>query len=195
MERFSLICKMEFHKNVLPKSKISISRLCSLLKIKCLPSHKISQAWGIDLMVAVMIFVFGIVILYIYALNLPSQSNETLENLFYDGKNILNDILSEGYPEDWNHTNAFNIGILSDDKINITKLERFNDLAQEDYSRTKILFNTKYDYIVYIEGTSWKIGKPGFYINNITATNLIKITRLSIFDNKPTTIYLYVWEE
>ena len=195
MEKCSLICNMKFHKHILPNSNHSTSRLNFVIDKNILSKSKRSQAWGIDLMVAVMIFVFGIIVLYIYALNLPSQSNETLENLFYDGKNILNDVLSEGYPEDWNSINAVNIGILSDDKINITKLERFRDLIQEDYSKTKILFNTKYDYIVYIEGTSWEIGKPEVDINNITATNLIKITRLSIFDNKPATIYLYVWEE
>jgi len=37
------------------------------------------------------------------------------------------------------------------------------------------------------------IGKPGTNKNDITAENLIKITRFTIYKEKPTTAYLYIW--
>jgi len=128
------------------------------------------------------------------------ELEENMQNLFYDGEIITNTILSEGYPINWNETNVDKIGILSDNKINETKLERFYNLAQTDYEETKIIFNTKYNYYLFldknitinsvsIEG----IGKPGVNKNNINTENLIKITRITVFENKPATAYLYVW--
>ena len=39
------------------------------------------------------------------------------------------------------------------------------------------------------------IGKPGVTRDNIGETyNLIKITRFSIYQNEPITVYLYIWE-
>jgi hypothetical protein len=162
--------------------------------------EKKSQAWSIDLMVAIAIFSIGIVVFYAYSINGPGESEENMQNLFYDGEIITNTILSEGYPINWNETNVDKIGLLTDNKINKTKLEYFYDLTQKDYEKTKLIFNTKYNYYLFfdknitinsnsIEG----IGKPGINKNNINTENLIKITRITVFENKPATAYLYIW--
>jgi hypothetical protein len=39
------------------------------------------------------------------------------------------------------------------------------------------------------------IGKPGTTKINIDAINLIKVTRVTIYKNKPINAYLYIWEE
>jgi hypothetical protein len=170
-------------------------------RIRMLNSKR-SQGWGMDLMIALSIFLVGMVIFYIYSLNNPNEAKENIENLFYDGESLTNVLLSEGYPNAWNSTNVVGMGILSNDKINETKLERFYDLSQTEYERTKILFNTKYDYYFFldedmiinsipVEG----IGKPGTTKINIDAINLIKVTRVTIYKNKPINAYLYIWEE
>ncbi len=166
-----------------------------------------SQLWGIDLMIAVTLFVFGIMIFYIYNLNAPSDVRENFEYMYYDGDLIMNSILSEGYPTDWNtHTeDLVKIGILTDGKINNTKLQAFNDLVDTEpkYKISKTNFSTKYDYYFYLDSTMESIGaghdgigKPGVARDPITITsrNLIKITRFTIYENKPMTAYLYVWE-
>jgi len=164
--------------------------------------NKRGQAWSIDLIIAVIIFSAGILIFFIYSINQAGEAKEVLSELGYQGDVILNNLLSEGYPQDWNQTNVVTIGILSNNKINETKLERFYNYSISDYSATRSKFNTRYDYYftfsdmtinsVPVDG----IGMPGIVdVNNINSSSLIKITRFSIYKEKPTTIYLYIWEK
>ncbi|MFA5174473.1 MAG: hypothetical protein WC438_04805 [Candidatus Pacearchaeota archaeon] len=167
------------------------------MKIK----NKSAQAWGMDLMIGVIIFSIGIIVFFIYSINAPGEQKENFQELSYQGNLIAKTILSEGYPLDWNDINAVKIGILSGDKINQTKLERFYDLSQSNYYKTKTLFNTKYDYYFFFDKNMTinsvevdGIGKPGITRDNINASNLIKITRVVVYEDKPTTAYLYVFE-
>ena len=106
--------------------------------IGILAKSKRSQAWGMDLVIALAIFSVGLVAFYIYSLNAPSEAKEVIDSLFYDGKIIANSILSEGYPINWNLSNVVTLGILSENKINETKLRRFYNLTQTNYPKTKI---------------------------------------------------------
>jgi hypothetical protein len=105
--------------------------------------------------------------------------------------------MSPGYPENWEADNVVTLGITSNNKINETKLEKIYNM---DYTQTKQLFNTIYDYYFFfdekitsldVEG----IGKPGATKDNIEAKNLIKITRFTIYQNKTVPLYVYIWEE
>lgn len=155
-----------------------------------------------DLIIGLVIFLIGIVVFMIYSINYSGESEEIFSSLTYDGEIIMNEILSEGHPENWNTTNVIKIGILSNEKINQTKLEKFYNLSQTNYQTTKEIFNTPYEYYLFLEkplsineGTKEGIGKPGTTKDSIDSTNLIKITRFTIYQNKPVTAYLYVWEE
>ena len=163
--------------------------------------NKKSQVWGIDLTVASMLFLFGIFVFYIYSINYTGEAKDNFEYLFYDGKLISTNLLSEGHPKSWNSGNVVKIGLLTDNKINQTKLENFYNLTQSDYQKTKILFRTKYDYYFFFDdnisiysSSVDGIGKPGINKSNIDAENLVKITRFTIYKDKPITAYLYVWE-
>ncbi|MDD5192455.1 MAG: hypothetical protein PHH54_01405 [Candidatus Nanoarchaeia archaeon] len=167
--------------------------------------NKKSQGWGMDLIIAIGIFTMGLVAFYIYSINTPGESKENIETSSYEGKILANIILSEGSPENWNTTDVAKIGILSDDKINETKLKNFYSLATgAGYDDTKHKFEISYDYYFFlnenmtIEGTEIDgIGKPLVTRNNgyDDAKNLIKITRYTIYKNKPMTAYFYIWEE
>jgi hypothetical protein len=160
-----------------------------------------AQIWGIDLIVGVIIFSIGILIFFIYSVNQTSESKENLEELSYDGEIILDSLLSEGYPDNWDSMNVIKIGILNNEKINETKLMKFYNLTKTDYPKTKSIFGSRYDYYFFMnenitinsEEVSG-IGKPWFDLNNITSVNLIKITRFTVYREKPATVYLYVWE-
>ena len=162
-------------------------------------THKKSQAWGMDISIAMIIFSIGFIVLMIYSTNNSDDAKEKLENLQFDGEFLMNNLFSSGYPIDWNSSNLITIGIMDNGKINETKLKIFYELANNDYNRTKTLFNTRYDYyfffsenitinLVNIKG----IGKPGFDKNDIHADNLIKITRFTIYQEKPINAYLYI---
>ncbi len=163
-------------------------------------TNKRGQAWGIDLIIAFIIFLMGILIFFVYSVNYSEESKENLYSLSHDGDIIFNSILSEGYPMDWNSTNVIRIGILTNGRINETKLERFYNFSVNNYAKTKNKFNTPYDYyfnmsskIMISTSVIEGIGKPGINLNNLNSSNLIKITKFTIYKEKPVTAYLYVW--
>jgi hypothetical protein len=161
---------------------------------------KIGQVWSIDIIIAFTVFLIAILIFFIYSVNYSGEVEDTFKKLSYDGEIIFKNIFSEGYPEDWNSSNVVNIGIFSKNKINETKLERFYNLAENNYSITKDIFKTNYDYYFFLELNITinsleieGIGKPGTNKDDITSENLIKLTRFTIYKEKPTTAYLYIW--
>ena len=165
-------------------------------------TEKTGQIFGLDLMIAMIIFLIGIMAFFLYSINSPSETKESLSSLFYDGDLITDSLLSEGYPQDWNSDDVIKIGISDNKEINQTKLERFYDLAQTNYAKTKSLFNTKYNYYFFLSQTMTinseqveGIGKPGVNKENIQASNLIKVTRVTSYNKKPVSAYLYIWEE
>ncbi len=167
-------------------------------------TNKRAQIWGIDLMSGMVLFIVGIVILFVYSLNQSNEVQDNFELLFYEGKIIADNFLSSGYPSDWNSTNVITIGISDNSKLNETKLENLYEMIyiNNNYSTTKNSLNTQYDYYFFlnqnmtinsteIEG----IGKPGITKDNINVKNLIKITRFTIYQNKTTPFYIYIWKE
>ena len=167
-------------------------------------TKKRAQIWGIDLMSGMALFIIGIVAFFMYSLNQPNEVQDNFELLAYEGKIIANNFMSSGYPTDWNSENVITLGISSDNKIDETKLERLYEMiyVNDDYLATKNLVNTQYDYYFFlnqnmtINSTGVEgIGKPGVTKNNISAKNLIKITRFTIYKNKTTPFYIYIWKE
>jgi len=159
--------------------------------------RKKAQSWSVDVMVAFIIFIMGIFIFFIYATNYSGEAGENFELMSYEGNMILENLLSEGYPTNWDSGNVNVIGILTDNKMNDTKLERFNELVDTNYDNTKLLFNTRYNYYfnlsvpLEINGIGVDgIGDSGFS----TSQNLIKVSRFSTYKNKPVSVYLYIWD-
>ena len=159
---------------------------------------KKAQAWGTDLTIAFVIFSFAIIFFYFYSLNYSNETEDILEILTYEGNYIADSLLSSGYPDQWQESNVIEIGLTTSGKINQTKITNFYNLAQNDYEKTKRIFGTKYDYYFFMEdpinSTLEGIGKPGVNSTNIAAQNIIKITRLTIYQNKPTTAYVYIFQ-
>ncbi len=167
-------------------------------------TEKRAQIWGLDILAGMALFLIGIVVFFVYSLNQPGEAQDNFELLFYDGKIIADNLMSQGYPSDWNSSNVISLGISSDDKINETKLERLYEMiyTENNYTITKNILNTQYEYYFFLEQNMTinsidveGIGKPGATRNNIDARNLIKITRFTIYQNKTTPLYIYIWEE
>ncbi len=155
-----------------------------------------AQGWGFDLMVASIIFITGLVVFYLYSLNSPTETQEVLNVLTYDGNLIANAFLSEGYPLDWNENNVISLGIMSNNRINQTKLERFYALSTSNYQKTKELFNTKYEYYIFSSENFTIAGQEVSGIGNfpLNPKNLIKISRITIYNNKPIDLNFEIWE-
>ncbi|MGC9309336.1 MAG: hypothetical protein ACP5D2_01420 [Candidatus Nanoarchaeia archaeon] len=164
---------------------------------------KKAQAWGTDLVIGFLIFSSTLLFFYFYAYNYSSQTEDILGTLKYEARLASESLLSEGYPVDWDASNVIQIGLTNNNRINQTKLERFYQLVETDYNKTIRLLNIHNDYYIttnnnfsvsgmQIEG----IGKPGINKNNIQqeSENLIKHTRVTIYNKKPITLYIYVFE-
>ncbi len=163
------------------------------------PNHteKQGQIWGFDLIIAVIIFLIGIVAIYVYVINFVSTSGDILESMFYDGYLLSNLILSEGSPKNWTSYDNVEIpGILSQKKINQTKLDFFYNLtdSEEDYKKLKKLLGIRYDFYFYFPGIR-VMGEDIDGIGKIPAEqkNLVRIERFMIYENKPVKLTLYVW--
>lgn len=113
--------------------------------------ERIAQTWSIDLIVASVIFLTGILVFYVHTINISNETEESFNALSFDGDLIASMLLSEGFPSNWNKQNVITIGILADNKINQRKIDEFHALSLNDYQRTKSLFNTRYDYLFFLE--------------------------------------------
>ena len=129
-----------------------------------------------DLIIAGVIFLIGIVILYNYAINYSSQSKNNLDELFYEG-NLASDLILSN--EDY--------GILSDNIVNQTKLDEFDSLSD---SEKKSALGLRYDFYFTMGGLDGFVG----ITNSSQVSSLIQVTRLTIYENKPVKFQLYVWQ-
>lgn len=162
--------------------------------------NKRALTWGIDLILGVSIFIVGIVAFYSFTYNLGSNVDNVFKELSIESEIIIDSLLSEGFPENWNTTNVIVIGLLSNGKINMTKLEGFYNLTVDDYNRTKRIFNTRYDFYFALDedmtfnGNNVEgFGLEGVDIENINAEDIIIKRRLVIYDNRPAQAFFYLW--
>jgi len=159
-------------------------------------NKKRGQAWGFDLIIGAVLFIIGVIGFYFFAINSQQEQSNKLEELNYASSTVADNLLSEGLPGNWNSSSVIRIGITTENKINQTKLDQFYNLSVQDYQLTKSLFNTNKEYYL--------IFKTAVTINNeqVTAigrapqnqSNLIKQTRLSVYQDKPITIEVYSWD-
>lgn len=158
--------------------------------------NKKAQAWGFDIIVATGIFIFGIVAFFLYTINYPTGEQEKLDNLLYEGNVVANNLLSEGHPENWTTSTVSKIGLLTDNMIDQEKLNSFNELSSNEYSRTKSILGTKYNYFINFSSPIEISGNniDGIGLFPVDSINGIKVSRVSIYKNKPVTIEVQVWE-
>jgi hypothetical protein len=152
------------------------------MKQSILIKNKKAQGWGLDLIAAIVIFMSGVIVLYVYSINYVSESQNNLESMVYEGNLAAELILTDD-----------DRGILANDQINQTKLEEFN----ASYSTRKANFGIKDDFYFKIEGLEL-FGNPVDYIgkaNTTEVTDMIQITRITVYKNKITKFELYIWQE
>ncbi|MFH1803139.1 MAG: hypothetical protein ABH864_06870 [archaeon] len=151
--------------------------------------RKKAQAWGFDLVVGMIIFIVGILSFYLYTTNLPGASEETIQQLQQDGELVADSLMSGGSPEDWTISTVVRIGLLSDGRINQTKFDDFELLANSNYDYTRSLFRVRNDYFVYLDSDV----ASGIGLNSDGATNLVKITRAVVYNQSVTTLNVHAW--
>jgi hypothetical protein len=155
--------------------------------------RKKAQAWGFDLMVALVIFLGGILFFYFYAFNYQNDSEELFQVMHREADTIADSLLSEGSPPDWTSSNVIRIGLLTDERIDENKLSEFYAM---DYNVTKLLFRIKDEYYIYFEEPMNIVGGfsvVGIGMNSSSAANIVNVERIVVYNNSIKTMHVNVW--
>lgn len=147
-----------------------------------------------------MIFIGALIFFYIYSINLTDIEEKTLQNLIRNAEIVSDNLVSPGIPLDWTTTDVLLIGITDEEKrLRVEKLEQFDNLALNNYSKSKKLLSTKNNYYVFFEDKNAKRVK----INNIdyigrdydldSPKNIIKVYRFIIYNSTILRMGVYVW--
>ena len=148
-----------------------------LTKIK----NKKAQAWSLDVVIAIVIFMSGVIILYFYAINYFNQGAQQLDDLLYQGNTAAELLLGDD-----------ELGLVSNGKINQDKL---NDFYASDYKLKKMRLGVKDDFyfiLQNLEVNGTLVGYAGL-MNSTAVKNSIKVSRFSVYKNKPIKFQIYVW--
>jgi len=105
-----------------------------------------AQAWYTDFAVALLLFIFTLVVYFSYINNVQREEKSGLDVVIKDAKAISSALVLSGYPINWTNETVIRVGLADDHKLNSTKLRAFKRL---NYSITKKYFGTIYDYFVY----------------------------------------------
>ena len=105
-----------------------------------------AQAWYMDFSIALLLFIFTLVVYFSYTANFQNQDKGDLDIMLTDAKAISSSLSLSGYPADWGNTSVVRIGLADEQKLNSTKVKSFK---QYDYINSKKKFATQYDYVVF----------------------------------------------
>jgi hypothetical protein len=160
-------------------------------------NYRKGQAWGFDLIVGLMIFLVGMILFFLYVLNVSNESEEVFSNMNFEGKIVGDSLLSDGFPENWEADDVIMIGIMTDGKLNETKLLRFYDmtLTDQDYEKTRRLFNILNNYYIYFEETINADGTDidGIGRQEVDPKNLVRISRVIVHEGKIKNLNIHIW--
>ncbi len=165
------------------------------------PTKK-GQVSTIDFITGLLIMITSIVIAANLLVSL--SDNTTFDELTDESKRITDMLMSSGYPEYWNNTNVVKPGLLSQNRLNVTKL---NQLDNRTYNQLRGILGTRNDLYWYytnatgvINLTACGYGDPTVVTDNnctptITATgNLIRTERFVAYQSKIVSMVILTWD-
>jgi hypothetical protein len=173
---------------------------------------KKGQTWYMDYIFGIFIFSICLILYYKFIPNLEAEELNNLEEIYLDAKTISESIVSQGYPQNWTNETVHKIGILSHGKtINHSKFIEFNNMALDDYNKTRMKFNVHSEFIIFFTDINdnpinlsniYKIGNPkvtltgsnNLDLSGINQNNLVSITRILIYNKSTIKMVAYSWQ-
>jgi hypothetical protein len=160
--------------------------------------QKKAQTWMFDFFVGFLIF------LGLLFLGLGLLRNVDNDSDFFDVKKeserVSSILLSEGFPSNWNSSLVTSPGLLSEHRINVSKLEEFDSLQ---YDKVKSLMSVHNNFVFYFENTSGIMnvsGKcfrgydfSGCDVFDFNYENLAKTERIVILNSKIILMVVLSW--
>jgi len=160
--------------------------------------------------VASAVFFSILFLFYQYYTNFISSESGSIDDIIEDSKLVSGHLVSSGYPDDWDSTNATRIGITDNNqRINFTKLSY---LSEMEYNMSKAVLGTSFDYIIFFYNSEGNldsinlsdsesislVGKPGITYDNVydeeQPEKLIVTSRFLIHNSSIYRMVLYLWD-
>lgn len=117
-----------------------------------------SQIFYLDFLLGLSIFL----IIFLIAINLTLKEKNNDSIILREAEKLSNYLLSEGIPKNWSNETLYNeevifLGILSNESLDINKLNNFILLCDQNYSYVKNSFSLKSDFYLFFEDTNSNI--------------------------------------
>ncbi|MBW2992660.1 hypothetical protein KY345_05580 [Candidatus Woesearchaeota archaeon] len=152
------------------------------------------QVWYTDFIVAVLIFAIALVIYFEYVNNLSKEEESQLDEMLMSAKLVSNNLMSSGYPDDWNQSNVEIIGVLDNKRVNQTKIEQFYNMSHDTTKFELGITDNYYFYLQDQDGQRISIGgKNSTGLEPDNPVKLVKIDRVTIYNNSITKAVVQIW--
>jgi hypothetical protein len=125
---------------------------------------KSGQTWYPDYILAIVIVTAVFIMLYQFMPLVREQRYDSLQGTHIEAKEISGILMSEGYPHDWNRSNAVTVGLLTGDHmIDVRKVNEFGWLSTASYAKSKTMMGIRSDYLIYFTDDKGRLRKMGDY--------------------------------
>ncbi len=111
-----------------------------------------AQAWYLDVVMAVFIFTAGIIAYHHYSLNTGNVDKERIKEISFQADALSTELLSSGYPKDWNGTTIIKIGITGNDQR--IDERKWVELSMLNYTLSKQILGITHDFAIFFEDGS-----------------------------------------
>jgi len=170
------------------------------------------QAWHTDFIIGAVIFTGMLAVFFTQINQFEEPEDLVLGSLLGQASSISSELLSRGFPTDWNESNAIRIGLVSSPhRIDVSKL---NSLLNVPYDDARSLLRVTDEFFFFFEKNGCLLALDGNYgyghpdvsvsgsgcvlksdvdLSAADADNLVPITRIVIHNGTPTKLTVYAW--
>lgn len=170
------------------------------------------QLWSLDFIIGVLIFLVTVVFFFVQMNSLELTPQTSLNRLVLEAQDISTTLMSEGYPPAWTASTVVVPGIVTDARVNSSRL---NELVLLNYSVLQGLLRVSDEFFVFIEQGNgcvlpldgrYGVGNPlvsvpasgcvaptSVNVNPASPETVVPITRYVIYNATPARLHVYVW--
>jgi len=146
-----------------------------------------SQIWYMDFIIALSMFTLFMIFSFKYITDTTIIQGKETHFMLDEADSLSEALMTEGIPSNWTVDYVITPGIISNNQLNLTKLENLANLTNEDYDNVRNIFSMTSDFIIYFQNktdivslSSSDVGNPGFDITAVEAADpeeIVHITR------------------
>ena len=161
-----------------------------------------AQTWVFDYLAGFLMFVFLLFLSINLFQSIDARSDFDVVSREVDRVSVS--LMSEGFPHNWSSVSVASPGILSDGKVNLSKLALFDSLG---YSRSKSLMQVTGEYLFYFKNESGVMSVGGLCVRGMHPApfdcivpevsyfyeDLAWTERIVVLDSKIVSLVVVVW--